>query len=63
MKKKAVKKYKSGGEAITSGTSGRTAGVQMYGKNYKGNPNSPEPFVGTSPAKKKGGAVKAKKKK
>ncbi len=63
MKKKAVKKYKSGGEAITKGTGRTTAGVQMYGENYKGNPNSPKPFVGTSPAKKKGGTVKAKKKK
>lgn len=56
-------KYNKGGEAITKGTGRTTAGVQMYGPSYKGNPNSPKPFVGTSPAKKKGGAVKAKKKK
>ena len=55
--------YKKGGEAITSGTGRTTTGVQkMYGLNYKGNPNSPKPFVGTSPAKKKGGSVKSKKK-
>jgi hypothetical protein len=61
MKAKATKKQK-GGEAITSGTGKYVAGVQTYGPGYKGNPNSPKPFVGVAPAKRKGGSVKAKKK-
>lgn len=57
MKKKTSKK-----EPLTKKSTGKTTtGVQMYGANYKGNPNSPKPFVGTAPAKKKGGAVKKKK--
>lgn len=51
-----------GKESITKGTGKFTTGVQMYGPGYKGNPNSPKPFVGAAPAKKKGGAVKSKKK-
>jgi|NOAtaT_7_FD_contig_111_101486_length_4305_multi_4_in_0_out_0_5 hypothetical protein len=51
-----------GKESITKGTGKFTTGVQMYGPGYKGNPNAPKPFVGAAPAKKKGGAVKSKKK-
>ena len=51
-----------GKESITKGTGKFTTGVQTYGPGYKGNPNSPKPFVGAAPAKKKGGAVKSKKK-
>lgn len=51
-----------GKESITKGTGKFTTGVQTYGPGYKGNPNSPKPFVGAAPAKKKGGSVKAKKK-
>ena len=62
VKKVIIAKKKTGGEAITSGTGKYVTSVQTYGPGYKGNPNSPKPFVGVAPAKRKGGSVKSKKK-
>lgn len=59
-KKRIIPKiFKTGGQA---GTGKYVSGVQTYGPGYKGNPNSPKPFVGVAPAKRKGGSVKSKKK-
>jgi hypothetical protein len=62
VKKGIIAKKKTGGEAITSGTGKYVTSVQTYGPGYKGNLNSPKPFVGVAPAKRKGGSVKAKRK-
>ena len=62
-KKRIIPKiFKTGGQAGTSGTGKYVSGVQTYGAGYKGNPNSPKPFVGVAPAKRKGGSVKSKRK-